>query len=287
VTWLNVRPTTRARGGSTGGSFQPAFTLIELLVVIAVIAILASLLLPALAKAKDEARRIQCVNNQKQLILTWAMYSGDYHEMLVPNGEENGVSQMPFLWIYGGNHGDPQSLVNQQYLVGAGYELFAPYLKSVSAYKCPGDRSLWPINGTMVQELRSYAMNAYVGTPLANATAAPISINTAFRVFMKTSEIAVTQPSSRFIFIDANPASICTPAFGVDMVSEVWVHYPSWFHRNKGVLSFADNHVESRKWVDPRTRKALPAGSNYIPHNDPSSGNLDLAWVRERTTVKK
>lgn len=268
---------------SRGGS---GFTLIELLVVIAIIAILAAMLLPALSTARAQALRIGCVSNAKQLAVTWALYSADNRESLVPNGGGRPRGTTPYLWVLASNHGFEAALFDPQYLVHENHALFAPYLKNPKIYKCPADRFAIRMGSVNLPMARSYSLNSYLGTSTGNAQT-PVRIDSQFKLHLKSGTLSSDSPANRFTFADVNPASICTPGFGVDMQQDRMIHYPSSLHRGVGVLAFADSRVESHKWLDARTLRKVTRGAEHIPHNDALANSRDLKWLRERTTTRK
>ena len=274
------------------GFKAPGFTLVELLVVIAVTGVLAALLLPALRSAKARAAQVQCISNERQMLLAWMIYSSDNGDRLVLNGGDMASSSAsPHLWVYGGDHScAPATFTNAQYLTGAACSLFAfaGVQPGLQLYKCPADVSTWPLATQppgYFTELRSYALNSYMGIRGA-ALVPPLTVNNAYKIYTKFSDVAADAPASRFVFADVNPASICTPGFGVDVTAQSWIHYPSGLHSGKGVIVFADGHTEAHRWVDPRTTMQ-PGTGNYLPHATASPNNPDLTWLAAQTSSKK
>jgi len=127
---------------------RQAFTLIELLVVIAIIGIIAAILFPVFAKAREKARQIVCVSNLKQLGLAISMYVEDNDEVL-PNvtGWFPGDG-LTSCWVYYTNYDTPPGSTNFDVTKGSIY----PYVKNKGVYICPDD-----FNGN--RNGLSYAMN--------------------------------------------------------------------------------------------------------------------------------
>jgi prepilin-type N-terminal cleavage/methylation domain-containing protein/prepilin-type processing-associated H-X9-DG protein len=100
------------------------FTLIELLVVIAIIAILAAILFPVFARARENARRASCGSNLKQIGLGIMQYTQDYDEKMPPSRNQAVGADTPWHW------------------------LIQPYVKSVQLFRCPSNSSNNNVNGT-------------------------------------------------------------------------------------------------------------------------------------------
>lgn len=258
-----------------------AFTLIELLVVIAVIAILASLLLPTLAKAKAKGQSTACLNNLRQLQAAWKMYESDNNDEFPANiartiaGKARSVSNS---WVLGNAQYDvDESKITQ----GSLY----PYVDSVAAYHCPSDKSL--VNGPgAITRRRSYAVEGWLGSDLdVYGVSWPDPSQMFPNYIFKTRGTSITQPgpSDVFVFIDEHEASIDDGVFVVQYLpreSANWFDLPSDRHNRGCNLSFLDGHVERHSWRSVKRFQSYDAA----PAN--SGDREDLLWLQDRLPTK-
>ena len=125
---------------------RSAFTLIELLVVIAIIAILAAILFPVFAQAREKARATSCLSNAKQIAIGLQMYLQDYDERFVPTRQS-------------GDPTDPCG-VNGSAINGTQWNaIIQPYIKNTQIFQCPSD-STTPGAGVSASRKRSYVLTA-------------------------------------------------------------------------------------------------------------------------------
>jgi len=261
------------------GDKHEGFTLIELLVVIAIIAILAAMLLPALAAAKNKAYSVQCVSNVKQLQTGWNMYANDNNDMMMPNSPSGAASQGT-SWCGGANESWASSDANTN-LVYYRTNLMASYMTGqLGVYRCPADR-IPSANG---QRIRTYSMQGQVGTKLQYQQYA--------KIYLKTSDVVNSPgPSDLIIFIEENMCSLndgymqVNNAYGATAGtysgSATFPDVPGSYHKWGCGMSFADGHSEIHKWVTAALKIPVVYGqtqNNVVAGNPSGSTAVDWQW---------
>lgn len=227
---------------------RQAFTLIELLVTIAIIAVLAALLLPALSRSKDSARRIRCVSNLHQFGLAAQMYWDDHNGETFRYGGAvtNGGQLYWFGWIGSGAEGqrpfDPVPGALYPYLLGRGVELCPSLNYSISQFKLKATTAAY-----------GYGYNLHLSVPL---TRPPFKVTT------------LRQPAQTGVFADAAqvntflpPASRSNPLleefyYVSTNLNEATAHFR---HDQRANAVFADGHVAPERMAQGSLDQNLPS----------------------------
>jgi prepilin-type N-terminal cleavage/methylation domain-containing protein len=277
---------------------EVGFTLVELLVVIAIIALLMAVLLPALNRAREQAKRIVCMNNIKQLTVAWGVYADTYNDKMVntatpsqgapqcdqcpdcptgapyiakakvpdaatcPGAFPNNcghINELP--WIGGAYNGStplPEEAAKCAIRTGALYK-YAPDLK---IYRCPTANK---------GELFTYnAMDSM------NGQAAGWSGAGRGKVALKVRN-EIKKTAYQIIFMDEG--KVTPDSFAVYYNSQQWWDLPEIRHGDGQIFSFADNHAEYWKWCKESVDISKAGVWPFAPITAP--GKQDLYKVQK------
>jgi prepilin-type N-terminal cleavage/methylation domain-containing protein/prepilin-type processing-associated H-X9-DG protein len=266
-------------------SKRKAFTLIELLVVIAVIAVLMAILMPSLKVAREQARGITCMANQKSLAHAYIMYADENDGSICKGWATHNVTPGIPSWVrppldYAGStivemaSGD---VTLDQRLNGLKAGALYPYLKEVKVFHCPGDN------------------RKTIGTSLGNALAYRIYRSYSLPDYLRGTDskdpkklFTFKEQALKMLFVE----EIYDGSAG-NYNHEGWSYAPytgsMWdplgvFHSDACTFSFMDGHAERKKWDDKRTvvyctSRTEAAAKGYGKNQAFSPPNVDVDWL--------
>jgi prepilin-type N-terminal cleavage/methylation domain-containing protein len=240
---------------------RSGFTLIELLIVITIIALLVSILMPMISRAREMAARTKCLSNIRQLQMGWIAYANEHkgkictftcniHRIdIAPEPPENAV-QGGWLAV----KDQPGPLV-----VDFPGSRMWQYVNNIDTYYCPNDAR--PVKGSVdpaapsgLSQLTSYAMNMWLGNRQFSGI-----LGSGFTVTLITQ---IKHPERTFVFMEAGTgfnSGIAPPFYPGGLKQSV---FPQYFHVSGGMvqgvtISFADGHGIFWNFADPTPRPSV------------------------------
>ena len=177
---------------AVAGGKKSAFTLIELLVVIAIIAILAAILFPVFASAREKAKQASCTSNVRQIGMAWLQYAQDFDERYPPRNATtlaDGVTPSPEYGVQAAGSFPCKPCRPKSLLTNKAYDasvIAMPYVKSAALFHCPSDDGISNVpaeptgsGGTPVWQAEgsSYCINTVV-TRVGSISAIPYPADT-------------------------------------------------------------------------------------------------------------
>jgi prepilin-type N-terminal cleavage/methylation domain-containing protein len=221
---------------------RKAFTLIELLVVVAIISLLAAILFPVFARARENARRVSCQSNLKQIALGILQYTQDYDERFPrgcdPATPQNDTSMPGYYYVAN----------NSWTRVTHWMDFIFPYVKSIQVFSCPSAKKR-PTGTTAVEA--NYTYNPYVSKFVSyNTAGVPITLS------------QVQDSAQSMMLMDMQSL------FGVYLTYGEWAtRHPygeTYIHFEGDNVAYLDGHV---KWIKTSTDGGV---RNLKPFWDPT-----------------